>query len=197
MEDEKIVALYWERSEAAIEETQRKYGRYCRSIAFRILRSEEDAEECESDAYLKTWDAIPPHRPSRLSTFIGKITRRIALDRLEKQTAAKRLSHGELVYDELADCLSDTKSDTLADEIALRDVLNTFLSSLEKRDRVVFMQRYWYFLSVSEIASALDLSVSNVKVILHRTRNSLKQFLAEETFFYGGYNETKTDPSHD
>lgn len=181
MEDEKIVSLYWERSETAIEETQKKYGKYCRTVAYRILTSEADAEECENDTYLKAWHAIPPHRPSRLSTFLGKITRRLALDRLEKQGAAKRLCYGSTVCDELAECLSDGKdADTVVDSIALRDAMNRFLASLEKRDRVVFMQRYWYFLSVGEIAKSTGFTESNVKVILYRTRKALQSFLEKE-----------------
>ena len=181
MEDERIVSLYWERSETAIEETQRKYGKYCRMVAYRILVSDADAEECEIDTYLKAWHAMPPHRPSRLATFLGKITRRIALDRLEKERAAKRLSYGSVVYDELAECLSDGKdADSLTDEMAIRDALNGFLKALDKRDRVVFMQRYWYFLSVKEIAKNSGLTQSNVKVILYRTRNALREYLEKE-----------------
>lgn len=181
MEDEKIVALYWERSEAAIVETQKAYGKYCRAIAYRILVSDADAEECEMDTYLKAWHAMPPHKPSRLATFLGKITRNLALDRLEKQNAAKRICYGSVVYDELEACLADGRdADALVDDMALRDAVNGFLASLEKRDRVVFMQRYWYFLSVKEIAKNLALTQSNVKVILHRTRNALRAYLEKE-----------------
>ena len=111
MDDKQIIDLYWARSEIAIAETDKKYGRFCRRIAFNILANRQDSEECVSDTYLKTWSIIPPKRPVKLSTFLGKITRNLALNRYEKYTAKKRGS-GEVpvALDELAECIPDPNS---------------------------------------------------------------------------------------
>ena len=90
MLDREIVALYWKRSQEAIAETQKKYGKYCLSIAKNILPILEDAQECVNDTYLAAWDAMPPHRPKILSTFLGKLTRRISIDRWRSLSAQKR-----------------------------------------------------------------------------------------------------------
>lgn len=182
VEDRQIVDLFWERSETALSETRKKYGRYCYSIAYNILLCEEDAEECVNDAYVKLWNAIPPNRPDRLSSFIGKITRRVSLDRYEKYTAQKRGGgRTELVLDELQECLpaSGDRGD-MTDDLALRDALNRFLRSLTPENRKIFMCRYWYLRSIKEIAAQYALSESKVKMTLLRTRNSLRLFLEEE-----------------
>ena len=179
MDDHRIVELYWERSEAAIKETQKKYGKYCRYIARNILRSEPDAEECENDTYLHAWRAMPPHKPSVLSTFLGKITRRLALDRYAYAHAEKRLCTASLVLEELSECIPDATGDP-ADEMVLREALNGFLASLPERERIIFMRRYWYVSPVRDIARDLGLGVNNVKVILMRTRNLFKEYLAKE-----------------
>lgn len=180
MEDTQIVALYWERNESALTETQEKYGRYCHSIAYRILCSHEDAEECVNDTYQRAWQAIPPHRPGMLGTFLGKITRRLALDRYKAYTAEKRGGgQTELVLDELADCIP-TKEANPADDVVLRDALNRFLYGLPADTARVFLRRYWYVNSVAEISEACGMSESKVKTLLFRTRNSLKQFLEKE-----------------
>ena len=120
MDDQKIVDLYWERSESAIKETQKKYGRYCHSIAYAILHSNEDAEECVNDTYLRAWGAIPPAKPSRLATFLGKITRNLALDRYDSARAQKRHAATELVLEELSECIPDADSTLdLTDKIAV------------------------------------------------------------------------------
>lgn len=182
MEDKKIVDLYWERSEAAISETQKRYGRYCHYIAYNILFSHEDAEECVNDTYIKAWKAMPPHRPERLSTFLGKITRNTALDRYLRETAKKRTDgRTEIVLDELAQCVPDAKaSRCMADELALREAINGFLKSLPAQKRIIFMRRYWYLSSIREIAEDYGLKESNVKVTLLRTRNRFKAYLEKE-----------------
>lgn len=182
MDDNKIVDLYWERSEAAISESQKKYGRYCHSIAYNILCSHEDAEECVNDTYIKAWNAMPPHRPERLSAFLGKITRNTALDRYVYAKAKKR-SDGrtEVVLEEMAECVPDAKtSRCLADELALKEAINGFLRSLPAQKRIIFLRRYWYISSIREIADDYGLKESNVKVTLLRTRKMFKVYLEKE-----------------
>ena len=180
MDDERIVELYFERSEAAIEQTHKKYGNYCHKIAYNVLFSHPDAEECVNDTYLRAWSAIPPQRPSRLAAFLGKITRNLALDRYFAAKAKKRAPILDTPIEELAECLPDETQGDLADSLVLYDTLNEFLASLPQRTRVIFMQRYFYFCSVRDIADGLSLTEANVKVILHRTRESLRQLLQEK-----------------
>ncbi len=176
MDDSRIIQLYFDRSEEAISETSKKYGRYCACIASNILSNELDSEECVNDTYLDLWNTIPPTRPNNLKAFIGKITRRIALDRYDYNTAQKRNSCTAEVTDEFFTCLSPA-SESLLDEIAFSEAINEFLSTLDTKTRIIFMQRYWYFCSIGDIAKNLSLSESNVKVTLHRTREKLKNFL--------------------
>ena len=179
MEDEKIVEMYWARSEDAIKETEAKYGSYCRRIAMNILSNELDAEECVNDTYLKAWEAIPPARPERLSSFLGRITRNIALNRYARDRAQKRSPKAETVYEEISELIPDG-SESPADESALRDAINAFLSSLSPKNRIIFVQRYWYLCSVKEIAKNRAISESDVKVSLLRTRRKFKEYLMKE-----------------
>lgn len=182
MEDERIVELYWERSETAISETQKKYGKYCHYIAYNILNSDPDAEECVNDTYLRAWEAMPPHRPTLLKSFIGRITRNLALDRYDRERALKRRGNTELIFEEMGECLPAVGEDgrEMSDEMALRDAINGFLESLPEVTRMIFMRRYWYLSPVAHIAGDLGLSVSNVKVILMRTRKKFKSYLEKE-----------------
>lgn len=181
MEDNKIVTLYWERSEEAIAVTQEKYGKYCYSIAFSILNSEQDSEECVNDTYNNAWNAMPPHRPSRLSTFLGKITRNIALNRYYHNRALKRSSNIEIALDELEEVLAkDNEFDSVAEETVLKDIINRFLASLSKDNRIIFVRRYWYLDSIKDISVRCGISESNVKAKLLRTRNKFKVFLESE-----------------
>lgn len=183
MEDSKIIDLYFERSQSAIKETHEKYGHYCHTIAYNVLYSYEDAEECVNDTYLRAWKSIPPHRPSRLSAFLGKITRNLALDRYDSRTAKKRECPLELALEEISECVPDSSTDSASDGGVLRDAINSFLASLPRRTRIIFMQRYWYLSSISEISASLGISESNVKVILMRTRKKFKEFLEKEEIF--------------
>lgn len=182
MEDKRIVELYWERSEAAIVETQKKYGKYCHYIAYNILNSEQDAEECVNDACLKVWNSIPPSRPNVLKSFLGKIVRNIALDRYDRERALKRRGNCDLVFEELSECISDDGSDAneQTDNIVLRDAVNGFLATLPKETRIIFIRRYWYLSPVAHIAGDMGLTNSNVKVILMRTRKKFKAYLEKE-----------------
>lgn len=181
MDDQKIVDLYWERSETAISETQKKYGKYCYTIAYAILYSNEDAEECVNDTYLRAWGAIPPAKPNRLSTFLGKITRNLALDRLDKNNAQKRSGTVELALDELSECIPDADSTVdLIDEIALGDAINSFLAELPLKTRQMFVRRYWYLSPIKSIARDIGMSESAVKVSLMRTREAFRLHLEKE-----------------
>lgn len=182
MDDQQILDLYWQRSEAAIAETDRKYGNYCHNIAFRILGSREDSDECVNDTYLRAWNAIPPHRPENLATFLGKIVRNLAFDRYDHSAAQKR-GAGEvpLVLDELRVCLPQSDpAQQLMDGIVLAQVLDRFLAAQPAMPRKIFMLRYWHVCSVREIAGKLGISESRVKMSLFRTRNSLKKILEKE-----------------
>ena len=181
MDDKRIVELYWERSQAAIAHTQEKYGKYCHTIAYNILYSNEDAEECVNDTYLRAWSVMPPHRPDNLSGFLGRITRNLALDKYDRRRAAKRNANVELAYEELSECIPDSAG-TLSesDAVILKDAINGFLESLPKNTRIIFMRRYWYLCSISEIAKGMSMSESNVKVSLMRTRRLFREYLEKE-----------------
>ena len=181
MEDARIVEMYFDRDENALKETEKKYGKYCHHIAYNILHSELDAEECVNDTYLRAWGAIPPHRPGRLSTFLGKITRNLALNRYQRDHAQKRGSDVDIAIDELAEIIPDPESLTdNEDSGAISEVLNCFLESLPQNVRVIFVRRYWYMCRISDIAVGLGISESRVKVTLHRTREKLRAYLKKE-----------------
>ena len=177
--DEAIVALYFDRSEEAIAACQVKYGKTCHTIAYNILRSDEDAEECVSDTWLRAWNAIPPERPARLGAWLSTVTRRLALSRYETKTAAKRYGGIQASLEELAECVTDGGL-TIADEVALSGAINSFLASLPARTRMIFMRKYWYMDSVADIAKALGMTESAVKVTLHRTREKFRKHLDKE-----------------
>ena len=182
MEDQEIVALYWQRDERAIAETSSKYGRYCHAIAYRILADQEDAEESVNDTYVHAWNGMPPHRPAVLSTFLGKITRRVSLHKWRYRTAAKR-GGGQvaLVLEELADCVPDAAGvEREVEAQVLTAALNTFLRVLPDWERRVFLCRYWYLDSIREISKQFGFSQSKVKSMLYRTRGKLLTYLRKE-----------------
>ena len=157
MTDEKIVELYWERSEEAIKETDKQYGRYFHNIAKEILQDEEDAKEIVNDTYLKAWNSIPPERPKPLKAFLGRITRQLSINRLERNKAQKR-GGGQylLALDELAECIPDSSgSKDFASDIDLSDTINRFLRGLPIEQRRVFIKRYWYMSSIADTAASL------------------------------------------
>ena len=184
VEDAKIVQLYWDRDEQAIPETADKYGRYCTSIARNILANKEDAEECVNDTYLNAWNAMPPHRPNSLSTFLGKITRNLSFNRYKHNTAEKR-GGGELplVLDELSELVSGTEDvGQEAEYHELVKALNQFLQGLPMEKRMIFVRRYWYTDSISEIANRFDMKEGTVSMTLNRLRNRLRNYLLERGF---------------
>lgn len=184
MLDSQIVQLYWDRDERAIPETAAAYGSYCYKIALNILSSTQDAEECVNDTWLHTWNAIPPHRPQKLSPFLGRITRNLALHLFRRDHAKKR-GGGEisLVFEELADCVSGSEStDQIIDELALKQAINEFLFAQPVQKRKIFVLRYWYADSVAQIAKRMHLSENSVSVALHRLRTALRAYLEERGF---------------
>ena len=185
MDDSQIIDLYWARQGSAISETNKKYGRYLFSIANHILAQYEDSEECVNDTYLGAWNSIPPHKPTVLSTYLGKITRRLALKKHRGNTAQKRGgTEADLSLEELSDCIpAEQTIDAQMDNRELAEVLNRFLSELPAPQRQAFVCRYWYCDSISEIAQRFSWSESKVKMLLLRTREKLRQYLKKEGIF--------------
>lgn len=182
MEDAQIVELYWNRDETAIAATSERYGNYCYSIAYHILQCSEDAKECVNDTYWKVWQSIPPQRPSRLATYLGKITRNLSLDRLKQLNAQKRgKGQVELALQELESCIpSADDMDQIADEIVLSDTINQFLRAQPRTERNIFVGRYWHLYSISDLAQAYGMRESKVASLLFRMRQKLKHYLEKE-----------------
>ena len=185
MEDRDIIRLYQMRDERAIDETARLYGRYCHSIARRILGNDADADEIVNDTYLKAWNTIPPHDPDELKPYLGMLSRQLSYDRYDRMTAAKR-GDGRmpLVLEELSECLPDRSENEVVDRMVLRDAMNRFLGTLSSGARTVFLLRYWYVMSVSEIGERCGMKDSSVRMNLMRTRKQLKRFLKREEILY-------------
>ena len=182
MEDSAIVDLYWQRSDQAISETERKYGRYCHSIAMNICANKEDAEECVNDTWLRAWNLMPDKRPSVLSTFLGYITRNLALDRYKAKSTKKR-GGGEmsLALNELEECIASPGDPVRAvEEKELETAIDEFINNLPNLERRMFIARYWFLISVGDISKRLGCSPSKTKTTLYRTRNKLRSFLQKE-----------------
>jgi len=185
MNDTEIVSLYWARSERAIAETNVKYGGYCLTIARNILGDAQDADEAAADTWLAAWNSIPPRRPAILRSYLGKLTRNISLKKWRDGRALKR-GGGEvlLVLDELADCIPDhSDTEKEADAKLLTQTINRFLSELKQDERRVFVCRYWYMDSVSDVSKRFGFSESKVKSMLLRLRKRLKSQLEREGYF--------------
>ena len=184
MDDAKIVQLYWDRDEQAIPVTANKYGNYCTSIAINILGNREDAEECVNDTYMNAWNSMPPHRPNILSTFLGKIVRNLSIKRYKHNTADKRGGgQATVVLDEIAEFVSDT--DSVEKEIDHRELvkaIDSFLDRLPSDKKSIFVCRYWYFDSISDIAIRFGMTENNVSVTLNRLRLKLHNYLLERGF---------------
>lgn len=185
MTDYDIVKLYFARSEKAISETEKKYGRYCLTVAENILRNKADSEECVNDTYLRAWNSIPPKKPQRLSTYLGKITRNLAINRYNHYSAEKRGGgETESVLSELEECLpSQNTVEKTFDEILLTKSIENFLKGESKEKRRAFLLRYWYSYSISDIAKETDQSESKVTSTLFRLRLKLKEHLEKEGIF--------------
>ena len=180
MEDCKIVDLYWERNEKAIGESDKQYGKMLKALSLSLLSSREDAEECVNDTYLDAWNAMPTARPTYLGAFLSKITRRISVDRFRASHRQKR-GGIENLTEELGECIPSSVSVVEEYENGrLSKALDAFLAALEKEKRVMFLRRYFYSQPISEIALAMGMGESKVKVTLHRVRESLRQYLEEQ-----------------
>lgn len=182
MEDKQIVALYWARNEQALTETATKYGHYCFCIAHNILSCREDARECVNDTYLSAWERIPPHEPTVLSAFLGKITRRISLNRWRNQNRRKR-GGGEtvLALEELSECIPGP--DDVSRKIEYQELsraISAFVCGLPETEREVFLCRYWFLADIRKIDATFGFTESKVKSMLHRTRIKLRTYLKEE-----------------
>lgn len=181
MEDSRIIELFWERAEDAISETDRKYGKYCYAIAYNILHSDPDSEECVNDTYLRAWETMPPQKPNALSAYLGRITRNLALNRLSYKAREKRAEGYVAVLDEVGEMLPDTSTmPEGADDVALREAINSFLRSLDANTRIIFVRRYWYNSAIAEIAADYSIPVGTVKSTLSRTRKRFRDHLEKE-----------------
>ena len=183
MEDARILDLYFARDQEAIRETDRKYGAYCRGISYRILGSRPDAEECVNDAWLQTWNAVPPQRPRSFQAFLGCIVRNLSLDRLALLRAKKRGGgRMEVLLSELEDCIPGglASPEQYVAEQELGDAVSRWLARQPGKNRVAFVRRYWYADSLAETAARIGCSEMAAKSLLHRMRRSLREFLERE-----------------
>ena len=181
MEDNQIIDLYWARDQRAIDETSGKYGGFLLQLAWNILRSHADAEECVNDAYLAVWNGVPSAPPRSLLAYLAKVTRNIALKRLEHNQAQKRGDRFYLLLDELAEVLPG--EDSVEDAVAQRELMeaiNDFLKTKTDRgERQLFLRRYFWGDSIGELTVLFRHSESKVKSQLFRTRQRLRGYLEE------------------
>lgn len=182
MDDFQIVSMFWERDENAISEARAKYNAYCSSVAVNILNNSEDVEEVLNDTFFGAWNSMPPNKPQKLSTFLGKITRNLALKKYRQINAEKRgAGNVAISLDELAECIPH--STTVEDEVSIKElaqIIDSFLRILSDDERRVFLRRYWYFYSIEDISTQFGYSQSKIKMMLFRTREKLKKHLERE-----------------
>ncbi len=184
IDDEKIIEMFFERSEQGIQELDIKYGKVCHNLSYHIVGSRRDAEECVNDAYLGAWNAIPPARPNPLLSYLLKIVRNISLKIYWRKEATKRSSHYTSALEEIEACIADPN--TVETEIEARElvrIIESFLDTLTTENRVVFMRRYWFSDSYKDIAEFVGLSEKNISVRLTRIREKMKQYLMEREVF--------------
>ncbi len=180
MEDIQIIALFFERNQSAISETAIKYGKLLFKTSNNILNSKEDARECVNDTYLAVWNAVPPTNPNPLVAFICRIARNLSLKKLRERTSAKRTAT-VLPLDELSEFLgTDETADSELDAKLLGEAIDSFLDTLDKESRVIFVKRYWFCDEIEEIETATGISKSNIYKKLSKTRKALKSYLEKE-----------------
>lgn len=182
MEDSKIIALYFDRRESALAETAKKYGAYLNQVVYRILGSREDVEEVVSDTYLAAWNRIPPEMPRMLRHYLSRMARNLAFDRLDYNTAQKRNPNMTQALEELDGCLPDRSQDlerTLEAGL-LKESLNGFLASVSRDDCALFLGRYYYGMTLRELADKLGMTVGKTKYRLSALRLQLKDHLEKE-----------------
>ena len=184
LSDETIIELYWNREERAIKATDEKYGKYLFTIAYNIVRNELDCEECLDDTYLGAWNSIPPKRPTAFQVFLAKIMRNVALDRFRKKSALRRVPSELIVsLDEIEGYLPYDVS--LEEAVIIKDisrVLSEYLNTLSERDEFIFVCRYYYFDTISDIAKMMDLNSKTVSKALANAREGLRDRLMEEGY---------------
>ena len=184
MEEKEIIRLFMNRSEEAVSACDKKFGAYCRTVAKNILGNDDVAEECVNDAYFTLWNLIPPNSPESLKAFAGRITHNIAVNFLRKKFAQKRgCGEAEIALSEFEECIPE--SGTVEEKIESKEItkiIEKFLYSNPPEKRNIFIRRYWYMFSVSEIAKTYGISESKVKSILFRMRKELKKELEKEVF---------------
>ena len=183
MQDQEIIDLYFERNEQAIKETAAKYGPYCNKIAYNILNDIFDAEECVNDTYLRVWNTVPPTVPNIFSAFLAKITRNLAIDKYNELHAQKREATSVGSLDELAECIGGDDFSSDLETAHLGTAISTFLEAEKPLVRRIFIRKYFFEDTLSEIAKMHGMSESNVKVTLHRARARLRDYLTKEGFF--------------
>ena len=183
MEDSEIIGLYFNRDEKAITETAAKYGAFCLTIALNILRSREDAQECVNDAYLQAWNAIPPQKPDHLGAWLGRVVRNNACNLWTKNHRQKRCAGMEELLNELEDCIpSPVTVEREIEEQELTEVINAWLASLRKKDRILFVRRYWNGEAVNALAKEVGISAAAAAKRLYRLRRELKATLEKEGY---------------
>lgn len=178
MDDKEIIRLFWEREQDAVSETANKYGDRLYKLSWNLLYNREDAEESVSDTYLQAWNTIPPKKPMYLFAYLAKICRFISYGKLDMRNAAKRKAEIVELTHEMEECIPCASQDTDSEELGR--VLNAFIGTLSEEKRLMFLRRYWYEDSISEIALRYGMSESKVKVTLHRVRKELKEFMLKE-----------------
>ncbi len=184
IEDEKIIEMFFDRSEQGIRELDNKYGKICHNLSYNIVNSRQDAEECVNDAYLGAWNTIPPTRPNPLLSYIVKIVRNISMNIYYRKETAKRSSHYTVAMEEIKNCLAapnTVEAETEARELAR--IIESFLDTLTVENRVIFMRRYWFADSCKDIAEFVGLTEKNISVRLTRIRQKMKEYLAEREVF--------------
>ena len=180
MDDNKIIELYFMRYETAITQTKERYGERLKALAYRILSSNEDAEECENDTYMKARESVPPQKPQHFFAYLAKICRNTALNMSEKQQAEKRSAVIVELSQELSECLPDKHSWEDTAEQELSEIISEFLKSVSKENRIIFIRRYFLSETISDVSKTLGISESKVKSSLFRTRNKLRDYLSKE-----------------
>lgn len=184
IDDEKIIEMFFERSEQGIRELNNKYGKIFRSLSYNIVSNWQDAEECVNDAYLGAWNAIPPAQPDSLRTYVCKIVRNISLKAYRRKEAAKRRSTYTIAMEEIEACTADPN--TVEAEIEARElarIIESFVDTLSVENRVIFIRRYWFSDSYKDITEFVGLTEKNVSVRLSRIRQKMKEYLAEREVF--------------
>ena len=180
MDDLLIIELYFARDEQAIKETDIKYGKLCFSMANNILSNDEDSEECVNDTYLSVWNKIPPTRPSNFRAFICKIVRNLSIKKLEFNLRLKRTQNVTVSYAELEEVLPDTRTAPEWEYENLGKIISDFLDSEKEDARNVFIRKYYFFDSISDIAERYSFTERKVKNMLYHSRNKLREILKKE-----------------